>query len=186
MRFVLPAMPAAIVLALLATREGLQRLRLGAAWPRRVRTVAGAVAIVALVGWLGGRISARRVLYWVDVNREHAVGARWVREHLPPDAVVFAKPATNPLMYYTNFVFVRSDHPAVHDSPAWFERLARTGRPVYALTYHWEARGLDRAHDAHGDGHPDLPGEWERVAAVWEDDLFVWRQRPLAPRADGG
>jgi hypothetical protein len=185
MRFVLPAMPAAIVLGLLATRVALQRARARHPWSSRAYFALGAIAVVAILGWVSARTSARRVLYWVGVNREHAVGARWLRDHVPADAVVFAKPATNPLMYYTDFVFVRSDHPAVRDSPAWFERLAQAGRPIYALTYHWEARGLDRVHDAHGDGHPDLPGDWERVAAVWEDDLFVWRQRPMLPRPDG-
>jgi hypothetical protein len=184
MRFVLPAAPAMIVLALLVLRRWADRGR-DARWAGgpAVRTIAPAVILVAaLFGWLGMRSTARRVLYWTHMNRENAVAALWARDHLPADAVVFARHATSSLMYYTNLTFVRTDRPEAKDSPVLFERIARTGRPVYAITYHWETRGF-RWENAPGSGYPDLPGTWDRVAALWDGDVFVWKQLPMAEPA---
>jgi len=188
MRFVMPAVPAMLVLALLVLQHWLARGS-AARWSGgpSLRTVAFAVVLVAaLFGWLGLRSAARRVLYWPRNNREHAVAALWARDHLPADAVVFARHATGSLMYYTSLTFVRTDRPETKDSPVLFERIARAGRPVYALTYHWETRDF-RWENAPGSGYPDLPGTWDRVTSLWDGDVLVWKQRPLAaPAPDAG
>jgi hypothetical protein len=184
MRFVMPAAPAMLVLALLVLQRWVERGS-AARWAggSAVRTVAPAVVLVAaLFGWLGMRGAARKVLYWTHTNREHAVAPLWARDHLPADAVVFARHATGSLMYYTSLTFVRTDRPEAKDSPVLFERIARAGRPVYAITYHWETRGF-RWENAPGSGYPDLPGTWDRVASLWDGDVFVWKQRPLAEPA---
>ncbi|MEO5958020.1 MAG: hypothetical protein ABIZ49_09110, partial [Opitutaceae bacterium] len=183
MRFVLPAAPAMVVSALLVLRHVCERRGAGlfSSGPPWRTWVPTAALVMGALGFLSFRTIERRVTYWTRANGGHAVAAQWIRHNVPSNAVVFAQPATNPLMYYTDLVFVRSDHEKIRSSPEFFQRIASAGRPIYALTYHWEARGFDWARDGHGSGHPDLPGTWERIAALWDDDIHVWKQTSLDP-----
>jgi hypothetical protein len=181
MRFVLPAAPAMLVLALLVARELLRWLDARssriARWARN--PLVGLAAAGLLLGFLGKRSADRDVLYWLHNNHEHAFAARWVRDHLPANAVIFAKHATGSLMHYTELPFIRSDHDKVRESPALFDQIERAGRPIYAVNYHWETAGYQWGR-GRGSGYPDLPGSWERVALMWDDDVMVWKRRPSA------
>jgi hypothetical protein len=180
LRFVLPAAPPLIVLALFALREGWNR------WGR-LAGPRGFVPAVALAGVLFGFLiwdglrAPRQVLYWMHSNRQHAVAAQWAGAHLPADAVVFAKHASGSLIYYTDLLFVRSDLPRAQTARL-FAEIARTGRPIFAVLYRWEGRGYDPTGHP-GDGTPDLPGNWERIAALWDNEVFVWAWRPGPPAA---
>ncbi|HVS53463.1 MAG TPA: hypothetical protein VHD62_14000 [Opitutaceae bacterium] len=168
MRFLLPAAPALVVLSLLVAQNTFARVR---ETPRRAAV--GALSIGLLLVLIA-RDFAREVLYWPGENRKHAVAAMWAREHLPANAVVFAKHATGSLFFYTDLVFVRTDH-AFAQSPEFLTRIAVAGRPIYALTYHWETRGYEWGH-GRGSGRPDLPGEWKHIASIWEGELTVWQR----------
>lgn len=184
MRYVLPAMPPMLVMALLVMHRLSERYALpffNAGTANRI--LPSAILLLALFGFLSARTVERRVLYWMHVNSSHAVAARWVRDHLPANAVIFAKVGTNPLWYYTDLVVIRSDHPRVRQSTAFFEEAIRAGRPVHALTYHFEERGFQWQGARRGSGYPDLPGTWERIAAPWEEDIYVWRLTSLTPPA---
>jgi len=61
--------------------------------------------------------------------------------------------------------------------------VARTGRPIYAYTYHWERRGYQWA-SGRGDGYPDLPGRWERLATLCDGEIYAWVWHPPALAAD--
>jgi hypothetical protein len=98
--------------------------------------------------------------------------------------VVFAKHATGSLWYDTDLQFVRSDHEAVRCSSEFFARVVATGRPVYALNDYWETREID-AH-GRGTGRPDLPGEWERLATIWQGDVVAWQRHSPATAAGKG
>jgi hypothetical protein len=183
MRFLLPAAPAMVVLALLvaralAERAGLSLFRAGSIG----RSFVPSCLLVALVtGLLIHDARERRVLYWMHYNSRNADGPRWLAAHVPPNAVIFARHATNSLLYYTDLTFVRSDH-AKAKSPGFFADIASTGRPIYALNYWWEDHGVvdPRAEDKPGPdrGRPTLPGNWKRIAALCDDEIHVWQWSP--------
>jgi hypothetical protein len=178
MRFVLPAAPALVILGLaavrgLAERGGLALFARGPAW----KTAVPSVALVAgLLAWQIADLRARDVVYWMHANRNYAVAAAWARAHFPANAVVYAKPISGSLAYYTDFTVVRSDH-AEARSPEFFARIARTGRPVFAVTSHWERKGFTWGA-GRGDGYPDLPGKWERLASLCDGEILAWAWRP--------
>jgi hypothetical protein len=193
MRFVLPAFPAMVIAGLLVARTLLTRLGLLAAtpepaaiegprtgeasWTPRERRTVAALAVCAAVafGWLGLRTDQRRVTYWMWSNHKPGDAATWCREHLAQDAVLFAKHLTGSLFYYTDFTFVRLDYEPAQRSTALFDRIRAAGRPIYALTCHWETRNYDWSTGRNGSGYPDLPGRWERVAVLAESDILVWK-----------
>lgn len=178
MRFVLPAMPAVLVLALQACRALLARTRLVIfpAEPER-STMWPSVALCALLlGIVIGDMVERRVIFWAHASRAHRVAADWLNEHAPADAIVLARHASNSVWHYTNFLLVRPDQAAVRE-PDFLLRLARTGRPIYSINQHWERKNFEWGHGK-GDGLPDLPGDWERLAVLWEGEYIVWRWHP--------
>jgi hypothetical protein len=183
MRFLLPAAPAMVVLALLVTRALAQRAGLALFQAGSFgRSFAPSCLLVAvLAGLLIHDALERRVLYWMHYNTRNAEGPRWLAGHVPPNAVVFARHATNSLLYYTDLTFVRSDH-AKAQSPGFFADIARTGRPIYALNYWWEDRGVvdpgtgDRPGPTRG--HPTLPGNWKRIAVLCDEEIHVWQWVP--------
>ncbi|HWA26840.1 MAG TPA: hypothetical protein VG734_14370 [Lacunisphaera sp.] len=179
MRFLLPAAPAMIVLALLVVRAATERFGLtlfqAGSFGRSLLPTCLLVGFVA--GWLGSETRDRQVLYWMHYNARNAFAPRWVAEHVPANAVVFARHATNSLLYYTDLTFVRADH-ARAKSPAFLADIARTGRPIYALNYWWEDRVEDPTiNDPPGPdrGRPLLPGDWKHVAALCDNEIHVWQ-----------
>jgi hypothetical protein len=180
MRFVLPAAPAMLIMALLVAREILRSLERRwtslASWCRR--PAFGLAAALLLLSFLAKRSADRDVLFTLHNNHEHAFAARWVRDHVPGNAVVFAKHATGSLWHYTDLPFIRADHEKAQ-TPALYDQLARAGRPIYAMTYHWETAHYVWGR-GRGSGYPDLPGIWERVVILWDDDVMVWKRRASA------
>jgi hypothetical protein len=168
MRFLLPAAPAAVILALLV----LQRLLVRVPEPRR--QILTAVLTAGVVAFLLLRDAAREVLYWPGENRKHEVAVAWAREHLPANAVIFGKHATGSLFFYSDFTFVRTDDETAK-APDFLARVERTGRPIYALTYHWETANY-HWENGRGNGRPDLPGEWRHITSIWEGELTVWQR----------
>lgn len=178
MRFVLPAAPAMVILGLFVVRGLTERMgfalfsrgTMGRATVPSVVLVAGLLAVVVADTW------RRDVIYWMHANRNYAVAGEWARTHFPANAVVFAKPITGPLEYYTDLVIVRSDHPQAQ-SREWLDRIARTGRPIFAVTSHWERKGF-KWGAGRGDGYPDIPGRWERLASLCGGEILTWAWRP--------
>jgi hypothetical protein len=175
MRFVLPAAPAMVVLALLAARALTDRVGLELFRPR------GFAATILLLLVLGTQLIAdsygRKVLYWMHNNSLNVVGPRWLTGHVPPNAVIFARHATNSLLYYTDLTFVRSDH-AVAQSPEFLAKIANAGRPIYALNYWWEGYGAADGGPGRGQGRPKLPGRWKQIAVLWGDEIHIWQWFP--------
>jgi hypothetical protein len=150
---------------------------------RRSEWLTTGALVAAAVCWQFGADVERRLFLWSDGNRGHREAARWVQTHLPIDAVVFAHNATGPLQFYTDRQLVRSDHVSLRGSSSFFARIVATGRLLYALNYHWEVRGF--GWQGHGDGRPDLPGEWECLGALWRDDIYLWKWRGPTPAEAG-
>lgn len=178
MRFVLPAMPAVLVLGLYVCRDLLARTRLTIfpPDPERAPLWPSVTLCVLLLGIVIGDTAQRRVVYWAHASRAHRVAADWLRDHAPADAIVLARHASNSVWHYTDFLLVRPDQAAVRE-PDFLLRLARTGRPIYSINQHWERKNFEWGHGK-GDGLPDLPGDWERLAVLWEGEYIVWRWHP--------
>jgi hypothetical protein len=181
-RFLLPAAPALVVLALLVAQALTERAGLA---PFRAGSFArsflpSSLLVASVAGLLIFQIREYRVLYWMHYNARNADSVRWLAAHVPPDAVIFARHATNSLLYYTGLTFVRSDHDKAQ-SPEFFAAIARTGRPIYALNYWWEDHsGEPRADDHPGPdrGRPRLPGNWKRIAVLHGEEIHVWQWSP--------
>lgn len=175
MRFVLPAAPAMVVLALFTARALADR----AGWELfRPRGIAATILLLLVLGTqLVADSYGRKVLYWMQNNSLNAAGPRWLTEHVPANAVVFARHATNSLLYYTDLTFVRSDH-AMAQSPEFYADLARAGRPLFALNYWWEGYGAADGGPGRGQGRPKLPGHWKQVAVLWDDEIHIWQWSP--------
>ena len=88
--------------------------------------------------------------------------------------MIFGKHATGSLFFYSDFTFVRTDDETAK-APDFLARVERTGRPIYALTYHWETANY-HWENGRGNGRPDLPGEWRHITSIWEGELTVWQR----------
>jgi hypothetical protein len=164
MRFILPAAPALVILGLWTTRWMLARVPL----PLWGRTA----AVIVLLLFSVRRSIQERVFYWMAVNHIHAEASLWARDHLPPNAVVVGRHITGSLFYYTDLAFLRTDTPLAQ-SPATYTALAQAGRPVYALTFHWERKGFQWG-SGKGDGYPNAPGNWQRLASLGDGEVLAW------------
>lgn len=174
-RFLLPAFPPLAVLTALVARAAGRRFKLRL-FDERHPVVTG-VFVLALAGLLAARSADLRITYWLHANQAHATAAHWARENLPRDAVVFTKHGSGSLAYYTDLTIVDAEKAAVAGSAVSPARVAATGRPVFALLYRWEGTG---------DGTPALSGRWERIASIWDKNIFVWRRLGDAPGVQAG
>lgn len=158
LRFVMPAMPSLLLLALLALDRAVDSPGL-----RRWRP---ALLVLALGLSLGNS------LYWGHRYQIHRVGlhervytraAELVAERTPKDAVLFAMQASGALFYHGQQTIMRWD---MLDG-RWAEiraRIERTGRPIYALLFdHEKAEALQGA----------IPGSWEQIGRI--DRIALWR-----------
>jgi hypothetical protein len=121
------------------------------------------------------RSSEQRIFYWMRANRVNADAVLWARDHLPANAVVVGRHITGPLFYYTDLALLRTDSPPAR-APAFYAALAKAGRPVYALTFHWERPGF-KWGNGKGDGYPDAPGPWEHLATLGDNEVHAWIKR---------
>lgn len=183
MRFVLPAMPAVLVLSLHVCRAALARTRreIFPADPERAPLWPTVALCALLFGIAIGDTAQRHVIYWAHASRAHRVAADWLRDHAPANAIVLARHASNSVWHYTDFQLVRPDHAAVQE-PDFLPQLARLGRPIYSINQHWERKDFQWGHGK-GDGRPNLPGDWERLAVLWEGEYVVWRWHPVKAEA---
>lgn len=181
MRFVLPGMPALVLLGLHVVRAGLERdgrEPFATTSPRSLWT-AVALVVVATAFVLTDTVQ-RDVLYWARANRAHRVAVDWLREHQPGRAVVLAEHASNAVWHYSDFVLVRRKYlPA--DGAGFLARAEAAGFPVYAINQHWERDNFEWGRGK-GDGLPNVPGRWERLAVLWEGEYVVWRWHPPVGR----
>lgn len=175
MRFVLPGMPALIILGLHVLRALLARTRWRFLEPGA--RVGPSAALVALL--LGATISdsvRRDLLYFVHACAAHRAPILWLNENVQGPAAIIAEHASNAVWHYSDFILLRAKHPAVR-SPEFLARIEAAGLPVYAVNQHWERKGFVFGQGK-GDGLPDLPGRWELRAVVWEGEYSLWRWHP--------
>jgi 4-amino-4-deoxy-L-arabinose transferase-like glycosyltransferase len=161
LRFILPAVPALILLGLL----GLQALD-----PKR-----RAVAALALALWaIAASVHWTPQLYLLrmkDYEGAYPAACRAARELLPPNALVVSWAVSGALYYYTDFSVLRWDQVDAAAFTRYAQIAALSGRPVCAVLF-------DGFEDAAQKER--VPGQWERVGST--NKITLWRLvAPLPP-----
>ncbi len=130
MRYVLPAFPPLIVLALMA----------GEAWARRWKSAtwrwAAPVAVLGLA--LAGDVAVGRERHVVIMKRGEAMYVetiRWVQAHVPANAIVIAKQATGAFTFYAKFPLVRYEFMPLDALQRVYTTARANGQEVYAVLF---------------------------------------------------
>jgi 4-amino-4-deoxy-L-arabinose transferase-like glycosyltransferase len=164
LRFLLPAVPAIAVAAMLVCRELLHRVPAMRRPARMLGACACAVAFVAVSSfwWC-------RELYALDFGREelrYGLASEWMEKNLPPNAVCMAMEMTGALYYDTNFTFLRWDQMNSGNVATVEAAVSDSKRTLYAVLFPFEIGNWGVLAKA-------MPGHWRLVGRV--DDLTVWR-----------
>jgi 4-amino-4-deoxy-L-arabinose transferase-like glycosyltransferase len=165
-RFILPALPALIIPALLTIRDWTSALA-----DKRIRAGVLAVALASTLAWQCYECSA---LHAVIMKRGEIIyyqAANWAKEHIPPNGIVLARQGTGALFYYTSLPVIQYKYAGRKPLQQVYTAAARTGRPIYAVIYESERSEAFKE---------DLEGEWSfRVQygafTIWERILSVER-----------
>ena len=162
LRFILPAFPCLVVLAVAGWNSLLDRVRLAGALRR--------AAVVAILGVFASNtallFSRLPILYSWRGTKTYRDVCLWIEENTPKDAVVAAFQASGALYYYTDHPLIRTEGLTHVEAARVIDQLSLKGRPVYAVIVPYDGMTpLSR-----------LPGLWKRVAAV--QDAEVWRLQP--------
>lgn len=158
LRFVLPAFPSLIVLAVLAGEKLLERLS------SRFGRIALAVLAAAIV--IGNGVAWSRHFEVRSAGRNERIYRKAIQlalEQTPPEAVVLAMQTSGSLFYGTDRIIVRWDTldgnwARVRDA------VLAARRPIYAVFFDFE---VERAFGN------DTPGKWTKL--LQHEQLSVWR-----------
>ncbi len=163
LRFLLPAFPAVILAALLAAQ------RLAQSLPPAGRRFAPALVVLGTVSF---QLALADELHLTDIRsgeRTYWVAARWMRDHLPADAVVLSMQLSGTITFYNTQPIVRWDQ----ITPAQFALLRRAAaahhRPLYAALFPFEQGPLKGR----------FGGPWRVVGR--EGGVEFWRLEEEAP-----
>jgi hypothetical protein len=160
LRFVLPAFPCLVILAVAAAEGLLSRCSAGSEI-RRTTLAALLLALFACnVAWQFSRLP---ILYSGRGNQVYRDAAVWAERSLPKDAVVLSFQASGAVFYYTQHPLIRAESLTESETFSAVRRLGALGRPVYALVFPNELM-LPFSR---------LPGRWENVAAISQAE--VWK-----------
>jgi hypothetical protein len=184
LRFILPALPAfaiGAVLALQAVRFPTLHLaaRLAPSDPpapdtlvsrRYLRLPVVWLLLLASAGWLFAWDRSLRVKNVELDERAYRLAGRWVAAHVPAESLVAASQTSGALLFYAG-------HPSLNWQaipPATAERflawLDAEDRPLYAALFPFEEQSIQER----------LPGRWELIARFRQ--ASVWRRTgPAAP-----
>jgi len=164
LRFVLPAFPCLVVLAVAAGKDLLARdvFRAGLWRPALVVVLLGLFA-----GNIAWQFSRLPILYSRRGNEFYRDSTLWIEEHAPKDAVVLAFQASGAVIYYTSHPLIRAEAgtPSEPETIAVVRQLIALGRPAYALVVPFDTIPP----------FASLPGHWESVANI--KTAAIWRLR---------
>lgn len=157
LRFILPAVPALIVAALLGLDALLPR------HPRARPVAAVAVSLWAIAGFWYWTAHFHILNTQIDEHGYIEVGG-WARDHLPAGSVVACMADSGAIYYYTSFPIVRWDVMSADDFSRHVTAIARARQPLYLIVFPFEeTRALGE--------HP--PARWEKTAVVAGRN--IWR-----------
>lgn len=161
LRFILPAVAALILLALLGA-ETLAR------WAeRRGFSRARPVVAVVLAVWAAGTswYSTRHlhILLVPGYERIYAEAAQVMRERLPENALVVCSAFSGTVYYYTGLPTLIYDSIKPEEFAGYVARARAAGRPIYAAVFDIEEEDSIRTR---------CPGPWRRIAEVGKIGLW--------------
>lgn len=137
LRFLLPAYPAVMVLVASAVVSAARLL------PVQVRVLAPVLLVLFVADRTIG-YAAARATFDTGGEQKYALTGRYVADHLPATAVIFAEQHSGAIRYYSNrttirFTFVPSDH-----LDGAVTELRRRGYQPYLVVEDWEEETLRR------------------------------------------
>ncbi|MBC7368021.1 MAG: hypothetical protein H7343_14610 [Undibacterium sp.] len=157
LRFILPAVPALILAALVA---------LDAFFARRTLLLPTAAAILALWAAVGSVLWTRHfhTLLSKTYERAYADVGTWARAQLPQDTVILTNADSGALYYYTAFPILRWDQMSPAEFAAHAAHLTRAGRPLHLVIFVSEENYVLNER---------VPARWEKVAVIAQRS--IWR-----------
>lgn len=164
LRFILPVIPALILMSLLGV-DALAR-RGAEATARRIRLGFAVVAsgwAVALSWHWTPKLS---VLLMKQFEEAYAKGSLAARDRLPADAVVMSFAFSGALYFYTDFPVIRWDQVDAATFARYAQLAQARHRPVCAVLFEAEEK----------DAFQKCPGAWTRLARV--GNVGLWRLGP--------
>jgi hypothetical protein len=152
-RFLLPAAPAALLLA----ATGLQSMLLRIFDPQR-SWVKGMLltGFAACLAWQVGGLRHFKPAEIVAGERHYRDTADWARAHLPADAVVYCMQNSSALHYYVDHVIARWDHMPSEQHKLFLQATQAQRRPIFAALFPFEE----------AEAFARIGGRWEKLATV--------------------
>ena len=162
LRFILPAVAALILAAMLGT-EAVARGP-GARWPRAFRPIAalGLTTWAAALSWYWVR--HLHVLYVPGYERFYDEMGQVARERIPGNAIVVCSAYSGALYYHTELPALIYETVKPGEFAGYVTLARQSGRPFYAVIFNIEEEEALRTR---------CPGAWTRIAAV--DNIGIWR-----------
>jgi 4-amino-4-deoxy-L-arabinose transferase-like glycosyltransferase len=158
LRFILPAFPALILIALAVLQS----------FPTRpmTRKIGGAILLAGALIWetvLTNRFALMEIKSGEATYYDASI---WGRTHLPADAAVICMQVSGALYYYTDFLLLRWDQIDPSKVPPLIATLREGHRPVYAILYDFEE----------ADAKERMGGQWKKItkirnATIWQVEL---------------
>jgi hypothetical protein len=166
LRFILPALPALILLSLLGFAA------LAARWPEQRRARFQLIGALVFAGWAAAASrywTSNLGLLWTKQYEDvYATACLDARVKLPPQSLVVTFYASGAIYYYTDFPILRWDLMGAPDFVHYATLAKNAGRPIYALIF--EAEEKDALHER-------CPGEWTRIGTV--RNIGLWQLAAL-------
>ncbi len=166
LRFILPAFPALVLLAMLGL-EGWLRWIGGDARSWLIPVAAAAVVLLGLGSslFLGGKLHP---LATESVDRQYIDVCSWAKANLPADSLVICMQASGAVFYYTDFPILRWDFFKTRTNyETCAARLRASGRPLVAIMMEVEAERVMREI---------MADRWRQLAKI--GSFTVWRLEP--------
>ena len=162
LRFILPAFPALILIAIATLAAARSALR----WrPTIAATVTAAVFLGAGI-WQGWQVRRLDVLGFEHNERSYPDAARWARENLPARSAIFCMQVSGAFYYYTDFIILRWEQVDDGKYGPLLAAAATDGRPVYAALFKFETpEALEK-----------IGGNWTKLDTVGQ--VTFWQRQP--------
>lgn len=167
LRFLLPGMPALVLLAV----WGLERVRqrFAGSWPRAALATAAAVVALSPLAVFRRWEREIHVTLLKPYQQLYLDVPAWTRAHCPPGSVIACLALSGSLYYYTDFAVLRWDVMEPAEFAGYAAAFRASGRPLYAALLRDEVPAALPAR-------MPVPGRWEKITEI--DICTLWRYVP--------